>query len=655
MKFGIGQAVRRVEDRRFLTGHGRFVADIDLTRQAFGAVLYSPHAHARILSIDTSNAEQQSGVIGVLTGQDCRADKIGGLTPKFMPERMGGPPGYSTVRPILIADTVRSVGDRIAFVIAESEETARTALDLIEVDFEPLPAVVELEEAARNTSAQVWPDCKTGNISCTIEFGDAAATETAFKCAAHVVSARLENNRLCANPIEPRAAIGDYSAADSHFTLYTCSQAPHQVRSIMAEKVFGVAETKIRVISPDVGGGFGMKADPYPEDVLVLWASRKFGRPVKWVGNRSEALIGDSHARDMVVEGELALDENGIILAIRAHGIHGLGAYFSGAAAAPLFYALMFIPGAYNVQTVYLTNSAVFTHTPPFSVYRGAGRPEGTYLIERLMDKAAVELGIDGLEIRRRNLITVDALPYQTPVEHIYDSGEFHRIMAECAKQSDWDGFEARRKITEGDGKLRGRAVSYFIERGGNFNERMELKCDPGGDVTIFAGTHSHGQGHATVYAQMVSGWLGVDIERIGFVQGDTDKVLFGRGTMAARSSLVGGCALKMAADEMIKKAKPMAAQLLESAETDIEFTDGEFRVTGTDRAMPFADVAKAFFAPAGFTESFGVGLEAAGFHSGDPPNFPNGCHIAEVVVDPETGKVEVERYTAVDDVGVVI
>jgi carbon-monoxide dehydrogenase large subunit len=426
----------------------------------------------------------------------------------------------------------------------------------------------------------------------------------------------------------------------------------------MSASVLHVPESKIRVISPDVGGGFGMKANIYPDDVLVLWAAKRCGRPVKWTATRSESLLCDNHARDQVVYGELCLDADGKFLAIRSSAYQALGAYWWGAATAPLFWSLMFIPSLYDVQTIDIRTSAVFTNTTPTSVYRGAGRPEAIYLIERLVERAAQVTGIDRVELRRRNLIKPEALPYHTPTHHSYDSGEFEKMMDQCLALSDWDGFAARRKASEQQGKLRGRAVTPYIELGGVLNERMELRFDPGGTVTIIAGTHSHGQGHATAFAQLVAEWLGVPFEGINYIQGDTDKVTFGRGTYAARSSLVGGNALRVAADAVIARGREMAGALMEAAPADVEFKAGTYTVVGTDKRMSIADVARAFFAPVGPVLKLGLGLDGVGTYSGRPggaPNYPNGCQVCEVEVDPETGTVRIDRFAAVDDLGMVI
>jgi aerobic carbon-monoxide dehydrogenase large subunit len=656
VSFGIGQAVRRVEDQRFLTGTGSYVGDMYLPRQCYGVAVLSTHAHARIKRIDVAAAQTAPGVLLVLTGADAIADKIGGIPPHFMPEHWGGPRGFGTVRPVLLADRVRCVGDRVAFIVAETETEARDAAELVEVEYEALPAVVSVEEAVKATAPKIWEDCPDGNVAVIIAFGDKSVTDAAFAKAKHVVSLRLENNRITANAIEPRCAIGHYLG--DRYTLYTTSQDPHGLRTKLAMEIFHVPETKIRVVAPDVGGGFGMKSNVYPDDVLVLWASRRLGRPVKWTATRSESLLLDTQARDQVVYGELAIDADGKILGLRAHACQALGAYWWAAITAPLFFSLMFIPSVYDVQAVEFSTKAVFTNTAATSVYRGAGRPEAIYLIERLIDRAAHVSGIDRVEIRRRNLIKPSALPYHTPTHQNYDSGEFERVMDKCLDLGEWKGFEARRDASQRNGKLRGRSVTPYIELGGVFNERMELRFDPSGMVSIIAGTHSHGQGHETAFAQLVSEWLGVPFEAIQYIQGDTSQVAFGRGTFAARSSMVGGAALRGAADAIIERAKGMAGALLEAATNDIEFKHGKFTVIGTDKAISMMDVAKAFYAPAGPVLKFGLGLEASGSYTGAPsgaPNYPNGCQVCEVEIDPETGLVTVDRFAAVDDLGMII
>jgi carbon-monoxide dehydrogenase large subunit len=657
---GIGQPVRRVEDQRFLTGRARYVDDIQLPHMLHGAVVMSPHAHALIKKITFDEALKMPGVHLVLTGKDALAEKLGGIPPLFMPEDMGGPKGYRTFRPLLEPAKARYVGDRIAFVVADSPELARIAAEKVEIEYEPLPAVVSVADAAKDGAPKVWDDNAAGNLAFPLMMGNKDATDAAFAKAKHTVSLRLYNNRITANTMEPRCCIGDF--ANDSFTLHTSSQNPHGIRSILANAVFRLPENKLRVISPDVGGGFGMKGDTYPEDGLVLWASRRLGRPVKWVATRTESLLGDNHGRDQLISAEMALDENGKILAVRAQALHAVGAYVTNAGVVPVLCALRNIPNVYVVPAMLVMSKATFTHTTPLGPYRGAGRPEASYVIERLMDDAARKIGMDPVELRRRNYIPPGAMPYDTtanwtvgkPVGWTYDSGEFAKLTDRTLEISDWNNYKNRKAESEKHGKLRGRSLIYYLEDSGVFNERMELRFDPSGTVTVVAGTHNHGQGHATTYAQMVSEWLGVPFESVRLVQGDTDAVAFGRGTYASRSTMLGGSALKGAADAIIEKAKHMAGHLLETAVTDIEFADGKFKVKGTDKAIPMSDVAKAFYRPVGPTTKFGTGLDASG-SSAVPPSFPNGCHACELEIDPETGIVEIDRYTVVDDVGKVI
>ncbi|MGZ3348956.1 MAG: xanthine dehydrogenase family protein molybdopterin-binding subunit [Xanthobacteraceae bacterium] len=653
-KFGIGQAVRRVEDQRFLLGQGRYVDDISLPGQCHGVTVLSPHAHARITRVDVTKAKAAPGVLCVLTGADAVADKLGSFTAHLMPEDFGAPKGHRTFQPVLNAEKVRFVGDRVAFVVAETLAQARDAAELVEVDYEPLPTIVDLQEAAKDGAPKVWEDCPQGNVGFRLMFGNQDATDAAFAKAKHVVKLRVENNRLSPVTMEPRVAIGDYNAADDQYTLYATSQNPHGARMEMSH-IFHVAENQIRVVSPDVGGGFGLKA-VFPDDALVLWAARRIRRPVKWVSTRSESMLTDHHGREMIYYGELALDEHGKILALRAKCLFQLGAYFVGAALAAGAFSLRFIPAAYDIQTLHIMSQGLFTNTSQSGPYRGAGRPEAAYFTERLIEHAARTIGMDPAEIRRRNLIPPTKLPYATPTLWTYDSGEFARLMDRCIEFSDAKGYAARKKASEKRGKLRGRAVSYYIEFGGIFNERMDLRFNPDGTLNVLAGTHSHGQGHATVFAQLVHDRLGVPFESIRYVQGDTAQVPIGRGTYGARSATVGGNALAKATEAIIEKGKPMAAALMEADAADIEFKDGQYRVVGTDKVITIVDVAKAAYAPMGpLTEKFGVGLEATGSFSASPPSHPNGSHVCELEVDPETGEVTLDRYFVVDDLGRVL
>jgi aerobic carbon-monoxide dehydrogenase large subunit len=649
----IGQAHLRVEDHKFLTGDGSYVDDISLPQMAHAVVVYSRHAHARIKAIDTERALHSPGVLAVLTGADIAA-RLGGLLPLFMPEDSGGPKGYRTVRPLLSEHTVRHVGDRIAFVVAETVEQARDAADLIEIDYEPLASIVNLAGATTSGAATVW-DAAPNNVCFTFSIGDAAATERAFASAAHRVRLRLVNHRVMANPMEPRGAVGVYHRSDDAFVLYSSTQNPHRIRETLAHSVFRIPESRLRVVGPDVGGGFGMKGDTYPEEALVLFAAQIVGRPVKWISARSDAFLLDSAGRDQLIDAEMALDADGRILGVRAKALHNLGAYIVGAAMVPLVFSLKLIPSVYAVPVVDLSTQGIFTHTSPTTPYRGAGRPEAIYVTERLLDLAAAEMGIDCVEIRKRNFIDKSKLPYRSATGLAYDSGDFRAVAEACLSLADWNTFADRRQASSRRGRLRGRAIVSYIEDTGVFNDRMELRFDPSGAVTIIAGTFSHGQSHATTYSQCVSAWLGIPMEQIRFLQGDTDHVAFGRGTYASGSAIIGGNALKAAVDEIIAKAKPVASFLLEANVDDLEFGGGKFHIVGTDRAVGLQEVARWAYHPARLPKHLRNGLEASAYFAAEPPGFPNGCHICEVDIDAETGEVTIDRYTAVDDFGRLI
>ena len=654
MSFGIGQPVPRTEDPRFLTGSGVFVDDITLPNMAHACVVYSPVAHAKIRTIDKTAAEASPGVLAVLTGADAEADGLGDIPPLFMPEDMGGPKGYRANRPVIARDRVRHVGERLAVVVAETREQARDAAELVRLDLDELPAVVSTADAVADGAPQIY-DGAENNKSFTLRFGDAEATGAAFDRAHHVARISLYNNRLTANTMETRGAIGDYSRADDAYTIYTSTQDPHGVRSTLAQAIFHQPESKFRVVGRDVGGGFGLKGCMHPEDALVIWASRRVGRPVKWIAERSEALIGDDQGRDQTLEGELALDENGKFLALRWRAMHAVGAYIAGAACVPLVFSLRLAPSVYAFPTFDVMSSLVFTNTAPLSPYRGAGRPEAVYAVERLIDIAAREMGLDRLELRRRNFIPPEAMPHETATHFVYDSGEFAATMEKCVSLADCNGFAARRTASEAAGKRRGLGVSYYIDDNGFLNERMQIRFDPGGSATILAGTFSHGQGHQTVYAQMVSDWLGLPFEDIRMEQGDTAQIVFGRGTYASRSMTIGGSALRAAADDVIENGKKFAAHLMEADAGDIEFADGAFTVAGTDRTLTLAEVAQAAYRPMGNPIELGVGLEGTGAFDGHHASFPNGCHICEVEIDPDTGAATLDRYVAVNDLGRVL
>lgn len=654
MNFGIGQPVTRTEDPRFLTGRGSYVDNLNLPHQVYAAVVFSTVAHADIASIDTAAAEAAPGVIAVLTGREAEEDNLGGIPPAFMPEDMGGPPGFRTTRDIMVRKRVRHVGERVAMVVAETEAQAIEAAELIAIDYDTLPAVVQAAEAVKDDAPQLYDEAPN-NTSFTLRFGDEAATKAAFDSAHHVTTISLHNNRLAANTMEPRTSIGQYSTADDSYTLYASLQNPHGTRSTLAQNIFREPEAKFRVIARDVGGGFGLKGGTHAEDALVLWASRRVGRPVKWVGDRSATFLGDDQARDQTVTGELALDKDGNFLGLRVRALHNSGAYIVGSGCVPIIFSLRLAPSVYAFPAVDALSRMVLTNTPPTTPYRGAGRPEAVYLVERLIDKAARETGIDRIALRRRNFITPEALPYTTQGHFTYDSGEFETAMDKTLTLADVDGFDTRRAESEKSGKRRGLGISYYIDDCGNFNERMELRFDPSGSLTIYSGTFSHGQGHQTVYAQMVSDWLGIDFEQIRFEQGDTSQIAYGRGTVASRSMTVGGSALRKAADDIIENGRKFAAHMLEAAIDDIEFKDGTFVVAGTDKTIPLIQVARASYRPMGNPIELGIGLEGTGAFAANSPSFPNGCHVCEVEIDPETGVVRLDRYSVVDDIGLVL
>src|SRR5271169_4228321 len=631
MRFGIGQPVTRKEDPRFLTGRGRYVADIDLARQAHAVFIYSAHAHALIRRVDKTAAEQMPGVHAVFTGEDWAADGLGTLDPEVMAEDMGGPKGYRTQRPPLAIDPVRYVGERVAVVVAESELLARDAAELVSVDYEVLPAVVRAEDALRPGAPPVH-DGAADNTSFTMRMGNADVVEAAFARAQHVAQLSLYNNRVTAVTMEPRGCIGEYDPGTGRYTLYSSTQNVHGVRQILAHQILHVPERRIRVVARDVGGGFGMKGNVYPEEAIVVWAARRIGRPVKWISSRSEALLGDAQGRDQNV-----------------------GAYIEGAGAIPILFSLKLASTVYDIPAVAVTSTLVFTNTAPTVPYRGAGRPEAVYIMERLVDQAAREMRIDPAELRKTNLIRLDTFPYETRTGWIYDTGNYLAAMAKCQALADWDGYAARRALSEAAGKYRGRSITYYVDNTGVFNERMELRFDPSGELTILAGTLSHGQGHETTYAQMVADWLGVPEDKIHLAQADTDEVAIGRGTYASRSMMIGGSALRAAADEVIDRGKRFAAHFMEADAADIAFADGAFTIAGTDRSMPIGQVAQMSFIPVGLPSELGVGLQGAGAFSSDVPSFPNGCHICEVEIDPETGEAALARYTVVDDIGTVI
>ena len=647
----MGQPVRRREDRRFLTGAGRYVDDIVSPAVTHAVVVRSPHAHARVQAVDTTVARQAGGVLTVLTGADAVADGLGGLGTRGLPPGFGGPDAFWPLRPVLAADRVRYVGEPVALVVAETLEAAKDAAELVSVTYDVVQSAATLDLAVATDAVKIW-DAAPGNVCFRHDVGDAAAVDAAIAAAAHVVGVSIVNNRLSANPIEPRGAVGSYDSTDNRYTLRSSTQTPHRVREVLADSVFGIPETELRVVAADVGGGFGMKGPTFPEEALVLWAAKRVGRPVKWIAERGESFLSDVHGRDQVWHADMALDRDARILAIRARADFALGAYLVGTSHVPILLAADILPSVYRCPAVHIATRGIFTNAPTTSPYRGAGQPESIYVVERLIERAGEATSLSSEEIRRRNYIRPEAMPYTTPTAQTYDGGEFDEVMAKALTLADRAGFGLRRTESGNREKLRGFGISYFIEITAIQSDRMEIRFDPSGGVTVLTGTFSHGQGHETVFPQLVADWLGVPMDRIRLVQGDTDRVSYGRGTYASRSMTIGGSALRAAADDVIEKGKLVAGHLLEAAADDIEFSKGRFSIAGTDRSVTIETIARTAHAPAGMPASLDVGLEGRGSFAPTAPNYPNGCHICEVEIDPETGQVEIQRYSAVDDVG---
>ncbi len=666
---GIGVAMKRKEDLRFLTGKGTYVDDINRPGQAWAAFVRSPHAHARIQAVRTEAARKAPGVVAILTGADLAADKVGILPAGWLIHSKDGSPMVEPGHPALVADKVRHVGDQVAVVIAETRDQAREAAGLVEVEYEELAAAVTVTQAVAPGAPLVHEQAKA-NTCYDWHLGDQAATDAAFARAAKVVTLDLVNNRLVPNAMEPRSAIGEFDRATGDLTLWTTSQNPHLIRLLLAAFTLGVPEHKLRVVAPDVGGGFGSKIFHYAEDFTVLWAARKLGRPVKWTNTRTEAFQSDAHGRDHVTHVELALDKDGKFLGLRERTLANMGAYLSQfAPSVPTYLHATLLAGCYTTPAIYSEVRAVFTNTVPVDAYRGAGRPEASYLLERIVDVAARELGIDRVEIRRRNFIQPSQFPYQTPVALQYDSGDYGATLDEALKRSDWAGFEKRRAEAKARGKLRGIGLSTYVEAcgiapsavvgalGGRVGlwESAHVRVHPTGTVTLFTGTHSHGQSHETTFAQLIAEKLGIPFDNVEVVHGDTAKSAFAMGTYGSRSLAVGGSAIVQAVDKIVAKGRKIAAHLLEAGEGDVEFRDGKFTVKGTDRAKTFGEVALTAYIPHNYPAGLEPGLEEGAVY--DPKNFtfPAGCHVCEVEVDPDTGTVQVVGFTAVDDVGIVI
>lgn len=661
----IGQSVKRREDGRFLTGRGQYTDDILLPRQTYGVFVRSVYAHARLKRVDTAAAKGAPGVLGVYTGEDFK--DVGGLPCGWLIHSTDGSPMKEPKHPILAHGKVRYVGDALALVVAETLAEAKAAAALVEVDYEELPAVADTATAAGH--AGVVHDEAPDNRCYTWGCGDKAATDAAMAGAAHITRLAFRNNRLIPNAIEPRAANASYNPAEDNYTLYVANQNPHVERLLMCAFVLGIPEHRLRVVAPDVGGGFGSKIFLYAEETALVWASKQLGRPVKWTAERSESFLSDAHGRDHVTTAELGLDANGRFVGMRVHTTANLGAYLSTfASSVPTILYATLLAGQYTTPSIYAEVTGVFTNTAPVDAYRGAGRPEATYVVERLVETAAHELKLDPAELRRRNFITT--FPYATPVGLTYDTGDYDATLRQAQELADVAGFAARRAASEAKGLKRGLGYSTYIEacglapsniagalgaRAGLF-EAGEVRVHPTGKVTVFTGSHSHGQGHETTFAQVVADRLGIPLEDVDIQHGDTGKVLFGMGTYGSRSLAVGGSAIVKALDKVIAKGRKIAAHLLEASEGDIEFKNGEYRIAGTDRAIPFAQVSLTAYVPHNYPlDKLEPGLNENAFY--DPTNFtfPAGSYVCEVEVDPATGVVRIDRFTAVDDFGNIV
>lgn len=658
-EFGIGQSVPRVEDARLLTGSGNYTDDRQVPGAAHMAILRSPHAAARITGLDTSRAESMPGVIAVLTSRGLKADGIGGLACEVKRHQRDGTPMVEPPYPLLADGDVHLVGMAVAAVVAETYAQAVDATEAIEVEYEPRAHITETGRARDESAAEVR-DSVPRNESFVFSLGDQNATDAAFAAADHVVELDYEISRVSTNTMEVRAAIGFFDPLEERYTLYAGCQSPHRLRSHLAKNVFSVPEGKLRVISPDMGGGFGMRGSPFVEHALVLWAARRTGRPVRFTATRSEALASDYHARDNVSHAALALDADGKFLGLRVSTDAALGGYLSNSGPHSPTNNLGGLSGVYTTPHVHVEARGVYTHTSPTATYRGAGRPEASYGLERLIDAAAHDLGINPVELRRRNLIPNEALPHDTGFVFTYDSGDFAGCLDNVVKAADLDGFEARRAEAAARGKLRGMGIATVIEIAGGplplpNEESAAVRFDTDGGVSVLMGSHSHGQGHETAFAQIASEALGVPFDTIRVRYGDTDLVHHGKGTFGSRSISVGGAALLRASEKIIDRARLIAAHLLEAATADILFDDGVFTVTGTDRSITLPDVAKASYLPAKMPREMDMGLAEGAIIVPPGPTYPNGAHACEVEIDPDTGVVEIIAYTVFDDVGVAL
>lgn len=653
-KFGLAQPVRRVEDPRLLKGDGRYTDDIVLPGMLHGVVLRSPHAAARITGIDTAAAAALPRVRAIYTADDLKAEGLGTLPCAAPVTNRDGSAMASPPHPVLADGAVRHVGDPVAFIVADTVKAARDAAETIMVDYDILPAAIDPVAAMKSGATLVWPEVKD-NLVFDWEIGDAAATEAQFAQAAHVTRLTIVNNRIVVSSMEARAAVADYDAAAQRWTLYANTQGGWLVKNLIGP-LFGVEPDKFRVITPDVGGGFGMKLFLYAEHVLTCFAARKLGQPVKWAAERGEAFLCDTQGRDNVTLGELAIDADGKFLALRTRNVANMGAYLSTFAPyIPTYAGTGVLASVYGFKAIYANVLGVFTNTVPVDAYRGAGRPESNYLVERLVDAAARELGIDRVELRRRNMVPPSAMPHSTPVGKTYDSGDFRILLDAAIAKVDYAGFAARRSAAEARGKRLGLGLAYYLEAtGGDPTERAEIRFAEDGFVDVYVGTQSTGQGHETAYVQLTANQLGIDGDKIRIRQGDTDTIPVGGGTGGARSLYSEGQAILLTSDSVIAKGKQAAADVLEAAVADIAFAEGRFSIVGTDRGIDIISLAATQRQKAARGEA-AVTLDAAEIAAIDAHTFPNGCHMAEVEVDPDTGVAELVRYVVCDDVGKAI
>lgn len=667
MSEGIGARVLRKEDKRFITGKGKYTDDVTNHGQCYAAFVRSPHAHAKVKSIDKSAAEKMMGVEAVLDGHQLTGDGIGNIICGWAVASKDGSPMNMGAWSALATNTVRYVGDAVAVVIADSPANARTAAEAVLVDYEELPVVVNAGEAIKDGAPQIHPEA-SNNLIFDWEIGEEAATDAALADAAYVCEMDITNNRLSPNPMEPRSAVATYDASEEHYTLYTTSQNPHVARLVLSAFYQVAPEHKLRVIAPDVGGGFGAKIYIYPEEIVCLWASMKTNKSVKWTADRTEAFLTDAHGRDHITKAKMGFDKDNNIVAFKVDTIANLGAYMSlFSSATPTYLYATLLSGQYNIPNIHANVRAVYTNTTPVDAYRGAGRPEASYLLERTMETAARKLGVSPAELRRQNFIK--EFPHQTPVIMAYDSGDFATNQDAAMKAADYAGFEARRTEAASRGKLRGIGMSSYIEACGiapsaavgslgagvGLWESAEVRVNPVGTIEVLTGSHSHGQGHETTFAQLISDRFGLPGDNVQIVHGDTDKVQFGMGTYGSRSGAVGMSAIVKALDKVEAKAKKIAAHMLEADEGDIVIENGEVKVAGTDKTLGWHEVCLGAYTAHNLPEGMEPGLKEGAFY--DPANFtfPAGCYICEVEVDPDTGKTEIVQFVASDDFGTII